>query len=312
MFEAQKISDLLNSEEYKSYMNVLSAHPGGELEVHKNSFISQGQKIQMPQFKNINDMMERLKQEKLRLLKEFQIVYNKIIFANQEEQRRYKTEYESLLEKIDSIDNEMDDIIRYVHSQDRVIDLESKVRRLEKKKLSLSQKTKILRNKINHGNPNQKEEYRVQFKEVNEKYKSSSAQISILKALINRSNNTDYIAKPPVLQEFKAQTPPKKTKITRKPKSDKPPKAEEPSKKAVKKLSPKQVQSIVNNTKTIILDKFRFKTKEDCLSRKVMTKDEIVKVIDENQVVRDVMPKNYKTLSKEKICEFIFSENKKN
>ena len=40
MFEAQTKYDLLSSPQYKSYVDVLSAHPGNELVVKNNEFIS--------------------------------------------------------------------------------------------------------------------------------------------------------------------------------------------------------------------------------------------------------------------------------
>ena len=80
------------------------------------------------------------------------------------------------------------------------------------------------------------------------------------------------------------------------------------------KLSPKQKQQITNNIKNILIDKFKFKNKGECISKAkskeyYMSKEELIKIIDDNPDIKLIMPSNYKSLTKEKICEILNYKN---
>jgi hypothetical protein len=90
-------------------------------------------------------------------------------------------------------------------------------------------------------------------------------------------------------------------------------KINEPS-KIHKKLSPQQKEQIALNTKNMLLDKFKFQNKEECISKAkskeyYMSKDELIKIIDDNPDIKLIMPSNYKSLTKEKICEILNNKN---
>lgn len=77
-----------------------------------------------------------------------------------------------------------------------------------------------------------------------------------------------------------------------------------------KKLSPIQKDKIKSNIKELLKQKFKFRSKEECVSKAktkpwFMSKEELIKVIEDNPEIKITMPKNYKGLKKEEICKFL-------
>lgn len=79
--------------------------------------------------------------------------------------------------------------------------------------------------------------------------------------------------------------------------------------RAKAKLTDVQKEEIKDNIKDLLKRVYKFKTKEECLSKKrsepfYTSKEDILKEIDANENLKKLMPSNYKSLSKEKLCEF--------
>ena len=79
------------------------------------------------------------------------------------------------------------------------------------------------------------------------------------------------------------------------------------------KLTESQVKIIRKNIKDLIKEKFKPKTLEECASQKrsqpyYMKKEDIVATIEDTPEIKSMMPANYKTLSKEKICTYLYDK----
>ncbi len=110
----------------------------------------------------------------------------------------------------------------------------------------------------------------------------------------------------------------KKDSLTKLPSPKKPTKNKRVIKKGVGKdvLKQDEVKELIQINKDI-LKKFKFKTVEECQSSKrsqpyYMSKENILKTIDENPDIKSLMPSKYKTMKKEDLCDNIFSVSKKN
>ena len=73
-------------------------------------------------------------------------------------------------------------------------------------------------------------------------------------------------------------------------------------------LSVEKVDEIKSKIKDLLKSKFKPKTLQECVSRQhskafYMSKEELIKQIEATPEIKKLMPANYKTLSKEKICE---------
>jgi hypothetical protein len=76
------------------------------------------------------------------------------------------------------------------------------------------------------------------------------------------------------------------------------------------KLSSDQKQKITENIKNMLKDKVKFSNKAECTSKAkskeyFMSKDEILKLIDDNPEIKITMPSNYKSWNKEVLCEYL-------
>lgn len=73
-------------------------------------------------------------------------------------------------------------------------------------------------------------------------------------------------------------------------------------------LSMEKVDEIKSKIKDLLKSKFKPKTLQECTSRQhskafYMSKEDLIKQIEATPEIKKLMPANYKTLSKEKICE---------
>lgn len=87
--------------------------------------------------------------------------------------------------------------------------------------------------------------------------------------------------------------------------------APKPKKSKVVNLTESDKKIIKKNIKELIKEKFKAKTLEECASQKrsqpyYMKKEDILKTIEENPDIKQVLPANYKSLSKENLCEHLF------
>ncbi len=75
-----------------------------------------------------------------------------------------------------------------------------------------------------------------------------------------------------------------------------------------------KVEKLEKKINDVLETQFKFKNTEECKSKKrsalyFMSKDDIIKIINNNARMKAVMPKNYRALKKEDICE-ILEQNK--
>ena len=76
-------------------------------------------------------------------------------------------------------------------------------------------------------------------------------------------------------------------------------------------LNKEQINIIKDRVTALLKEKFKAKNKDECASNKrsapyYMNKDDLVKNIEKEKILKEIMPKNYKSLPKEKICEHLF------
>lgn len=84
-----------------------------------------------------------------------------------------------------------------------------------------------------------------------------------------------------------------------------------PSPKTKLNLTKEEKNTIKTNVKDLIRSTFAFKNSEECLSKKrsqpyYETKDSIVEKISKSAELKKLMPGNYRSLTKEKICDKLF------
>ena len=76
-------------------------------------------------------------------------------------------------------------------------------------------------------------------------------------------------------------------------------------------LTETEVAAVKKNIKNLIKDKLKSKNLEECMSQKrsqpyYMKKEDILQTIEDNPELKTLLPANYKSLTKENLCKYLF------
>lgn len=229
---------------------------------------------------NINDELESLYNKRRDLFLEYKLIEDNIVLSDAPQ--KFKQKYDSIIKDI----NDIQDQIENVHEYFKLIEQESN-EEYDGILADIQQKRRLL--------------LRLEEDENKEQYVAILKQIHDLEnKLIKFPEDVDYIViKSPLVTDlsiedallFEEPAAKKKTKFT--------------------KLSNVEMKIVKDNIKDLIKTKFKSKTKEECASQKrsqpyYMKKEDILKTIEENPLLKNVLPDNYKTLNKETLCEYLY------
>lgn len=227
-------------------------------------------KLKPPVIKNIFVEIEELKNRRRELLLNYKDIYDQILYT-----KEYKNEYNKIITEILDIDARIETLIQYFNL----------VNQIENKDEKLKKEIKQLRNQLIESITNKVlKKYLVK---IDEYYKLIDKTVDTIDFyIVEKSILMDMDKKEPVIVEDKKQK---------------------------NKLPIRKDQDILikTNIKLLLAEKFKFKTKEECSTSKrsaqfYMTKDEIVKTIESTPELIDHMPKKYKSMKKEEICDHLF------
>jgi len=200
-----------------------------------------------------------------------------------------------------------DDLLTLQLANIRSIDVSVKLEELLSTKRSLDLELFQMTQKlVKGGHVNSKD-----FEALRRRITSLDHEILETSEKAKKQNNLPYI----VIDKRDSIPLPKNKKVPTKP-GDK-------QKRVLKKgtgkdiLAEEEVKEVLTKNKDALKNAFRFKTVEECKSIKrsqpyYMSKEEIIKTIDENPSIKATMPAKYKTMKKEEICHSLFNNGQKN
>lgn len=86
--------------------------------------------------------------------------------------------------------------------------------------------------------------------------------------------------------------------------------------KSPPKISKTAASAIADNIEQLLKEKFKFTNTQECASKErskeyFSTREYIIQKIDEDERLKKLMPKNYKSLTKEKLCEHFYTHRRK-
>ena len=246
-------------------------------------FVFKGKKMQPPLIRSCSKKIAELEVERHQLLKKYFALYEQVL--NSATPDKFKTSYDKLLDNIEAIDNSIKELTAY-------LTLVNDEKEMQKKKVQndidahntyLKQLANVLTN------PDIVQEYVKTSKKIERSYK-----------LLHEIDSLPIDG----LYEAAAPTAPAAPVAPVAP-------------IAPKKLRKDQTETITHNIKNKLLSNFKFKTHAECSSAKrtaeyFMTKDDIIKQIQNEPELLAHMPKGYKSLSKDKLCEYLFAPGSKN
>jgi hypothetical protein len=301
-FDPEARLNLLNNELFLRYKNMLNADIYEEGGLRFNRGIL-NKTLRPPQLINVQKKIEKLKSDRRVLIQTYYDIHATIV--NQGDAKQSRREYEEVMAKIYHIDNEVDKLLLYQDKLNKDDDIESKL------KLAVAEKEAL--------------EAKLQKKRSDHK-----RIIRLHKSIVSMRNNDQtpyidyFIDILPVPVEAKDKKEPKNNVVQKhvtpevpkpiKPvKVSKPVKTEEELKPSKPQLTKDQVDDIKNNVKKLIGDTFKFKSREECTSQKrsqpyYMSKENILKAIENNPDIKKQLPAGYKTLSKDDLCAYLTFE----
>jgi hypothetical protein len=265
--------------------------------VFDDGIMKQRSKTILPsRFVNIRKNIQDLKRKRTELYREYYDLYERLVNLNMSLTKSQQSEFNELAKRIGSLDEDLDNLrIAYDTRAKQGAPREaiSMLQRLGKESEGMYKNANVYDLSV----PKRLSDITHQCLKLYSEIKQHSHDTDI-----------DYNMEAPGRLLKKGASPVKEDREENKSKKD----TTKPRKKPIKKVANQRVtnsekNAIKKNVKDLIKNTFTFKTKEECASQKrsqpfYESKDAIVEKISKNEELKKLMPSNYKSLSKEKIC----------
>lgn len=266
-----------------------NCHKGNETRIiiKNNKMICGKQESKLPTYTDISKYLQKLRDKRRVLTKEYAFLYNELL----NDKSINKNDYEKIVNDIRDIDTRISEL-----NENKIdMDKESQRRVILEKMNNVSESDKQLIQDMNHLNPDL-------YKSLIENHKLKRKLFDDLKH-IGDSVRNDFIKDTYHIQ-YRDESPKKEKKEPKEPKEKKVVKTKVP------KLSDQQKNEIKGNIKELLKNTYKFKNKEECKSKQrtkdyYTSKEDIIKKIDSNIELKKLMPSNFKSLTKEKLCELL-------
>lgn len=296
-FDIEDKIELFNAPLYQKYLQILGASTSTEIE-KDGSIITDTLKVIPPVLVSVETALKEISDQRRQYMRSFHDVYIKIIHDDKNADH-FKEQYERLLEKIYALDSLSDKMHTYYDraNQTRKDAISSLRDKYQEIMMEMDEETSVKKRIKLYKRAMKLDDQLQEFKN------SDTAVDYYIEALPKFTENN--LVKP------KQEKPSKATKATKATKTAKTAKGPKPSNSI--DLSNEQINEIESNVARLIREKFPFKSKEECVSSKrstpfYMSKEDITKNIKSDPNIKNLMPKNYSTLSKKEICDHLFFE----
>lgn len=323
LFDIEKKISLFDSESYIKYKNLIQKYDISFLKYNKNGLIYiNSMYVKPPIIKNVFEEIKESTLKKTELSKKYFDLYNDILYSSTP--HKLEKEYNNISIELSNIDIKLDRLHQYYEiinkiKYDNIIGITKKTINI----LSVKRATLINSGVIDKKTSSKLVKLYLEIKKNAEKLLEDNKNIDHIDYYIvslpefNVKNNNKKIEEEPI-KKIKETEPIKKIKekLPIKKSKEKLPINKSKENKSVssnehKKVSSKELVSIKNNVKLLLAEKFKFKSKDECLSQKrtqpyYMSKPELIDEIENNEEIKSLLPPKYSKLSKEKICDYLF------
>jgi hypothetical protein len=314
LFDIEKKISLFDSESYIKYKNLIQKYDISFLKYNKNGLIYiNSMYVKPPIIKNVFEEIKESTLKKTELSKNYFDLYNDILYSSTP--HKLEKEYNNISIELSNIDIKLDRLHQYYEiinkiKYDNIIGITKKTINI----LSAKRATLINSGVIDKKTSSKLVKLYLEIKKNTEKLLEDNKNIDHIDYYIvslpefNVKNNNKKIEEEPI-KKIKETEPIKKIKEKLPIKKSK--ENVLVSSNENKKVSSKELVSIKNNVKLLLAEKFKFKSKEECLSQKrtqpyYMSKPELIDEIENNEEIKSLLPSKYSKLSKEKICDYLF------
>jgi hypothetical protein len=290
--DLEEMIGMFNDPIYLQFQSLLKET--NELKFNGKKLVIDAWEITLPETVDIFKRSSSIEEERRLTLFELYRLHQEIIHSENPSSKVHKDKYNSLIEKVRLLDEEYEILRAYF------IKINHLVYGVHVETLSNELDNSIMTSKRIYDNLMESDHYdKANLKKLVKKNLQILQKKEQLEHLQNFARITYYISKlpkiEPVGKAVKTAQIKEQLKVV---------------KKKQPKLSDEQKGKIVSNIKTMLKDKFKFVSKDECVSKAksksyYMSKEEILKVIEDNPEIKQSMPKNYKSLNKDQLCEYM-------
>lgn len=238
-----------------------------------------GFEFKIKKYKHIDDEIKKLKIAKKKLESQYFESMQLVLY----DKKIDKKAFDALANELRQIDEQIDKLVslKFIQPIDLTKELKDELQNMYKKP---------------HGSAKDIAQRFVQMIKLDKEIRS------------NETHQRNEFVKVPMEVTKHKESSPKVTKHVKAPKEIPPPKT------GVKVLTEETKTEIKHKIKDLLKTVYRFKDKAECTSKQrtkpfYMSKDDIIKEIDNSQELKKLMPQNYKKLSKEQLCEYFYQGN---
>lgn len=270
--------------------------------------------IKKPIYKSVFNEINKLKNEKKNLLQDYEILKDKII--NEINSEKDFTKYDNIIKKLTKIDEDIEDLVEYHNKINSIVETNldkniSKLNEIKTEIKNINKKFLVVNDDIEKKNLT-----RDYLKLEKEKQNLEGNYFNHIDYIVYQIPSIKYSSNTKKIEE-KKKKPDKVNKTTKTDKeiedekryklkekiSKKNPKTKEEAIQKLNKLEKKYKEKFMNE--------FSFSNIKECKSSSYresyfMKKPEILKIIKKYPDIKNILPKNYPTLTKDKLCDEIY------
>lgn len=296
--DANELLERIQHPLYVKYQGMVKADGATSFKIQDGYFIYGKTKVRPPVVRGVFDKYRELSLERINILGDLYKLQQKLIYGKNP--KAYKDVYDTLLVKYQGVENDIEALKTYYIQVNSNEDDEQSIEDRLDEVITNETKTfdKVAKSLF--------EDDYLDHSLITTYIQHFRKKLKIMDEIMehNKSVYIDfYIESLPEFVEKKAKD---KLETEIEPESE-----QKDHKKPHPGLSDDQKEKIVKNIKDLIREKFKFKSSEECVSKARtkpfhMSKEEIIKIIENNPEIKVTMPKNYKQLKKEEICKYLF------
>lgn len=304
-FDIQSKLELMLDPKVTAFQNTLKSLDGTVV-IKSNGLTNiNGRKVKIPLTVNVLDQVDNLKLLKSKRMIEYHDMYSRLIMSDKiTKQEEFR--YNELVNMITNIDKEIEKLYVYLEkvnqpNEDNRQRLQSRYSQLLQQAANLSPSdAKSTSENLSIFNKSMK--IQQELYDMKQSFDNRRIQFYVEETPNSSTIDVTEVLVEPSFSEKKEEK--KKTNV----KKDK-------SKKVLKKVSPKQLENIKENIKKIMASNYlKPKNKDECVSQKrsqpyFMSLKSLLEEIDKHPELKAILPSNWKTLSKEKLCGILYEAN---
>jgi hypothetical protein len=270
--------------------------------------------IKKPIYKSVFNEINKLKNEKKNLLQDYEILKDKII--NEINSEKDFTKYDNIIKKLTKIDEDIQDLVEYHNKINSIVktNLDKNISKLNEIKTeikNINKKFLVVNDDIEKKNLT-----RDYLKLEKEKQNLEGNYFNHIDYIVYQIPSIKYSSNTKKIEEKKK----KSDKVNKTTKTDKEIEDEKryKLKEKISKKNPKTKEEAIQKLNKLekkykekFMNEFNFSNIKECKSSSYresyfMKKPEILKIIKKYPDIKNILPKNYPTLTKDKLCDEIY------